>query len=209
MTDHAQPSRVFTGDNVPRRLFDMHCRDWWLGEISPPVLDRLQNGLEGHFRTALLKLMRIAESHPSRHRELERPTNEFYAVCGLLLLAVHKGWTLDEASGAWTFNRDIQYALNLPRTQQELTTQTLANYCRLLQESNEAQATMAEVAEAVLLEMNTGMAAHLLDARHAFGRVARLGRGRAGCPVETDAERSDFRGFFEGLLEGDRRQARH
>jgi hypothetical protein len=71
------------------RLFDPFD-----GLIPPLGLDRIRNGWQGIFRTALLELMPAHDLGKHFSATVGRPTKEFYSVAGLLFLQEYQNWTI-------------------------------------------------------------------------------------------------------------------
>jgi hypothetical protein len=69
------------------RLFDPFD-----GLIPPLGLERIHNGWQGIFRTALLELMPAHELGKHFSATYGRPTKELYSVAGLLFLQEFQNW---------------------------------------------------------------------------------------------------------------------
>ena len=101
-------------------LFDAEVGAWWLTQLSPEAHRQLSVGMEGVIRRSILKLLPAEKLGEHFHDWMGRPSKELYAMCGLLLLAEFRDWTIDQAASAWGLDAGVQYALNLPRDRQYL-----------------------------------------------------------------------------------------
>ncbi len=95
-------------DPRQRRLFDP-----FEGVIPPAGQRIIGSGWQGVFRHVLLELMPVGELAENFSRELGAPTKELYSMAGLVFLADFFDWTAQEATEAYIFRSDVQYALNL------------------------------------------------------------------------------------------------
>ncbi len=157
-------------------LFDTEEYGWWRTQLAPEAFRRLANGMEGTIRASILKLLPAAQMGQSFSEDFGRPTKELYAVCGLLLLAEFRNWTVDQSADAWCFDAAVQFALNLPRDRQNMCPRTVDNYRRLLRENEMAQEIFEQVTAAIVKEMGLVIAKQRLDSTHILSDMARFGR---------------------------------
>jgi hypothetical protein len=70
----------------------------------------------------------------------------------------------------------VQFALNLPRDNQNISERTVDNYRQLLRESEAAQVIFEEVTGEIIQEMGLEIKKQRLDSTHIFSDMARFGR---------------------------------
>jgi hypothetical protein len=157
-------------------LFDTEMFGWWHTQLAPEAFLRLSAGMEGVFRTSILKLMPAGELGESFHAFLGRPTKELHAMCGLLLLGEYRNWTVEQTANAWCFDASVQFALNLPRDNQSISERTVDNYRQLLRENEMAQDIFEKVTGEIIREMGLVIKKQRLDSTHIFSDMARFGR---------------------------------
>ena len=63
------------------------------------------------FHRAILQLMPIEDLGESFSCNFDRPTKEFFSVCGLILSKDYFGWTNEETIDHYLYDIKIQYAL--------------------------------------------------------------------------------------------------
>ena len=134
--------------------------------------------MEGMMRRSILRLLPAEQIGRSFHEVFGRPTKELYAICGLLLLAEFRDWTVDQTADAWCLNAGVQYALNLPRDRQSLCPRTVDSYRRLLRESEAAQDIFESVTAAIIRELGIEIKRQRLDSTHILSDMAKFGRLR-------------------------------
>jgi hypothetical protein len=157
-------------------LFDAEAFGWWHTQLAPEAFRRLANGMEGVIRTSILKLMPANEIGESFSEAFGRPTKELYAICGLLLLAEFRNWTVDQTADAWCFDASVQFALNLPRDRQNLCSRTVDNYRRLMREDEQAQEIFERVTTTIVEDLELTVSKQRLDSTHVLSGMAKLGR---------------------------------
>lgn len=158
------------------QLFDTSAFGWWHTQLDPSAYQRLADGVEGVFRTSILKLMPVEQVGAAFHPSIGRQTKELYAICGLLLLGEFRNWSVDQTANAWCFDASVQFALNLPRDHQSLCPRTVDNYRQLVREDEIAQEIYEEVTAAIVKEMKLQIGKQRLDSTHIFSDMARFGR---------------------------------
>ena len=159
-----------------KALFDTESCGWWHTQLDPGVFRRLDEGMEGMMRRSILRLLPAEELGRNFHVIFGRPSKELYAVCGLMLLAEFKDWTVDETAEAWCLNAGVQYALNLPRDRQSLCPRTVDNYRRMLRESDAAQEIFETVTAGIIRELGIEIKKQRLDSTHVLSDMAKFGR---------------------------------
>jgi hypothetical protein len=161
--------------NDPRqtRLFDPYEP-----VFSPMAYRRIRDEWQGVFRHVLLELLPARELGKHFHETLGQPTKELYSIAGLLFIKEFKGWTPDEASWAYMFYGDIQYALNLEPGQQSLCVRTFERYEKLLREDDLAAQIMHAVTLRLAEVLEINIEQQRLDSTHVFSDMATFGRTR-------------------------------
>ena len=157
-------------------LFDSEKFGWWHTQLAPEAFRRLSNGMEGLFRTSILKLMPAAEVGEAFDPQIGRPTKELHAMCGLLLLAEYRNWSVEQTANAWCFDASVQFALNLPRDNQSICDRTVDSYRQLLRENEAAQDIYEKVTSEIIREMGLAIKKQRLDSTHIFSDMAKFGR---------------------------------
>jgi len=158
-------------------------RQPWLFDPYEPVFSamayrRIRDEWQGVFRHVLLELLPARELGQHFHQALGQPTKELYSVAGLLLIKEFKGWTPDEASWAYMFYGDIQYALNLEPGKQSMCVRTFERYEKLLREDNLAAQMMHAVTLRLAEVLEINIEQQRLDSTHVFSDMATFGRTR-------------------------------
>jgi hypothetical protein len=159
-------------------LFDLEATAWWSVQLSPNALRALRAGWQGIFQRTILALLQRPAEALGRHfdAELGRPSKELYALCGLLLIAEFRNWTIDEAAEAWTFDASLQFALHLSRDRQYLSPRTLDTYRRLLREDGDVQEIFTTVTAALVRALELDVRQQRLDSTHVLSQMAKLSR---------------------------------
>jgi len=162
-----------TVDPRQGRLFDP-----FEGMIPPLGLDRIHNGWQGVFRTALLELMPVRQLGEHFHPTIGRPTKELYSVAGLLFLQEFQNWTIPETVEAYLFRTDIQVALNLEPGCDEMCERTFERYRALFLEDEGAGQIMQDVTDRLIDLLEIDIRKQRLDSTHVFSNMASFGRTR-------------------------------
>lgn len=157
-------------------LFDTEKFGWWHTQLAPEAFRRLSNGMEGLFRSSILKLMPAVEVGEAFDPQIGRPTKELHAMCGLLLLGEFRNWTVEQTADAWCFDASVQFALNLPRDNQHICDRTVDSYRQLLRENETAQGIFERVTAEIIRELGLAINKQRLDSTHIFSDMARFGR---------------------------------
>lgn len=155
------------------RLFDPFD-----GLIPPLGLERIHNGWQGIFRTALLELMPAKQLGKHFSPNIGRPTKELYSVAGLLFLQEFQNWTIPEAVEAYLFRTDIQFALNLEPGVDQMCDRTFERYRALFLEDEGAGQVMQDVTDRLIDVLELDIAKQRLDSTHVFSNMASFGRTR-------------------------------
>jgi len=135
-------------------------------------------GWQGVFRHVILHLMPVDALAESFNPELGRPTKELYSMAGLIFLMEFNDWTHEEATLAYMFRQDVQYALNLPTEQLSLCERTLERYLDLFRENDMAARVMDDVTDTLTKLLEQDVSKQRLDSTHAFSNMALFGRTR-------------------------------
>ena len=160
-------------DPRQNRLFDP------FGSIfSDMAYRRIQRGWQGVFRHAILELMPVDALAGEFHPTMGTPTKELYSMAGLLLIKEFKNWTTTEATEAYLFSADIQYALNLEPSNQSLCERTVERYETLFVENDLAATTMDRVTTTLVKALDLDVSRQRLDSTHVFSDMAIFGRTR-------------------------------
>ena len=139
---------------------------------------RLLDNWPGVFRHVILELMPIDTLGGHFDPALGRPTKELYSMAGLILLQEFKNWTKDEALDAYSFNMDVQYALNLEPVAHDIAKRTLERYITHFEKDNLAKVTMDKITAALVEALSTKIDQQRLDSTHIFSDMASFGRTR-------------------------------
>jgi len=162
-----------TVDPRQGRLFDPFD-----GIISRLGRKQIDEGWQGVFRSSLLHLMPVRELGAHFDPTIGRPTKELYSVAGLLLLQEMNEWTNAQATEAYLFRTDVQYALNLEPGLDEMCERTLERYRALFIDDGLAQQVMDSVTQALVEGLELNVARQRLDSTHVFSNMASFGRMR-------------------------------
>jgi len=152
--------------------------DRYSAVLSPVARKRLLNNWHGVFRHVILKELPVKELGEHFDPIMGRPSTELYSIAGLLLIMEFKNWTVEEAADAYMFSIDIQYALNLGRDNQSMTTRTIERYQRLFREKGFAVDIMNRVSEALIEKLDLDISKQRLDSTHVFSNMATFTRTR-------------------------------
>ena len=152
--------------------------DSYRSMLSPVAYKRLLNSWQGVFRHVILSEMPVEEIGKHFSPDQGRPSSELYSMAGLLLIMEFKNWTVDEASDAYMYNADIQYALNLGRDHQSMTTRTVERFQRLFREQGFAAQVMDRVSESLIQALELDIKKQRLDSTHVFSNMATFTRTR-------------------------------
>jgi len=154
-------------------LFDTCC-----STLSPVAYKRLVNGWQGVFRHVILSEMPVEEIGKHFSPDQGRPSSELYSMAGLLLIMEFKNWTVDEAADAYMYHAGVQYALNLGRDHQSMTTRTVERYQKLFREQGFAAQILDRVSESLIRELELDIKKQRLDSTHVFSNMATFTRTR-------------------------------
>jgi len=157
-------------DPRQKRLFDP------FEGVIPPVGQRIiGSGWQGVFRHVLLELMPVGELAENFSRAWGAPTKELYSMAGLVFLADFFDWTAQEATEAYIFRSDVQYALNL-EPGVEVSSRTIERYQKLFREDELATQVFHDVTIGLAEKLEINIARQRLDSTHVFSHMASFGR---------------------------------
>lgn len=157
-------------DPRQNRLFDPFD-----GVISPAGRRIIAAGWQGVFRHVLLEVMPVRELGRHFSDALGAPTRELYSIAGLVFLADFHGWTAQEATEAYLFRADVQYALNL-EPGVEVCTRTLERYQKLFRDDDLAARVFEDVTTRLVGALDLDVSRQRLDSTHVFSHMASFGR---------------------------------
>lgn len=152
--------------------------DSYRSVLSPVAYKRMIKGWQGVFRHVILHEMPANELAEHFSPDQGRPTAELYSMAGLLLIMEFKNWTVDEAADAYMYSADTQYALNLGRDHQSMTTRTIERYQKTFRENKLAEKVMGRVSEALVQKLELDVSKQRLDSTHVFSNMATFTRTR-------------------------------
>jgi hypothetical protein len=155
------------------RLFDPFD-----GIIPPLGRKQIDEGWQGVFRASLLHLMPVRQLGDHFDPAIGRPTKELYSVAGLLFLQEMNDWTNAQATEAYLFRTDVQYALNLEPGQDEMCERTLERYRAKFIDDELAHQVMDLVTKTLVKELELNIDQQRLDSTHVFSNMASFGRTR-------------------------------
>ena len=155
------------------RLFDPFD-----GIIPPLGRKQIDEGWQGLFRSSMLHLMPVRELGAHFDPAIGRHTKELYSVAGLLLLQEMNDWTNAQATEAYLFRTDVQYALNLEPGQDEMCERTLERYRALFIDDGLAQQVMDSLTRTLVERLELNVERQRLDSTHVFSNMASFGRTR-------------------------------
>jgi Transposase DDE domain len=157
-------------DPRQNRLFDP-----FEGVIPPAGQRIISSGWQGVFRHVLLKLMPVDELAQHFSRELGAPTKELYSMAGLVFVTDFFDWTAQEATEAYIFRSDVQYALNL-EPGVEVSSRTVERYQKLFREDELAAQVFHDVTIGLAEKLEIDISRQRLDSTHVFSHMASFGR---------------------------------
>jgi hypothetical protein len=161
---------IHSVDPRQNRLFDP-----FHGVIPPAGHKIIGNGWQGVFRHVLLEVMPVGDLARHFSDSLGAPTKELYSMAGLVFLADFFGWTAQEATEAYIFRSDVQYALNL-EPGAELSARTVERYQRLFRDNDLAAGIFEDVTDRLVRALDLDVSRQRLDSTHVFSHMASFGR---------------------------------
>ncbi len=152
------------------RLFDRYHG------LFPPLARRiLENGWQGTFRVAILESLPVGKLSEHFHPTLGTPTKELYSMAGLVYLADFHNWNAQQATEAYMFHTDVQFALNVEPGVQ-ICTRTFDRYQKLFLEDDLARQVFENVTEVLVGKLELDVSRQRLDSTHVFSHMATFGR---------------------------------
>ena len=145
------------------------------GVIPPSGQRIIAEGWQGVFRHALLEVMPVGELADNFSRDLGAPTKELYSMAGLVFLADFFGWTAQEATEAYIFRSDVQYALNL-EPGVTVSSRTVERYQKLFRDDELAIPILHDVTARLAELLELDISCQRLDSTHVFSHMASFGR---------------------------------
>ena len=194
-------------DPLQNELFDTYSN-----MLSPVARKRLMKSWPGIFRHLILTEMPVADLSEHFDPVMGRPSTELYSIAGLLLIMEFKNWTVEEAADAYMFSMDVQYALNLGRDNQSMTTRTVERYQKLFREEGFAVKIMDRVSGALVDALDLNIEKQRLDSTHVFSNMATFTRTRMmGVTIKRFLVqlKRHHEGYFEALDEELRERYSH
>lgn len=161
---------IHTVDPRQKRLFDP-----FEGIISPTGRQLIIEGWQGVFRHVLLELMPVSDLAQHFSRDLGAPTKELYSMAGLVFLADFHDWTSQDATEAYIFRTDVQYALNLEPSA-SISSRTIERYQKLFRENELAAKVFHDVTKRLIEKLEINVTQQRLDSTHVFSHMATFGR---------------------------------
>lgn len=152
--------------------------DTSLGSYSDLARQRLLKDWPGVFRACILEMMPVEQMGEHFSEQMGRPTKELYSACGLLLLQEFNNWTVEEAADMYMFDGRIQFALNLGRDKQSMSTRTIERYRAVFRDEALAQDLMNKVTARLVELLDLKVDKLRLDSTHVFSNMASFGRTR-------------------------------
>jgi hypothetical protein len=149
-----------------------------LSMFSDVARRRLMTGWPGLFRTCLLELMPVEQVGTHFDETMGCPSKELYSVCGLLLLMEFNDWTVEQASDAYMFDGRVQFALNLGRDCQSMSTRTVERYQKIFREEELGKDVMNRITRRLVDLLELEVDKLRLDSTHVFSNMASFGRTR-------------------------------
>ena len=186
-------------DPLQNELFDT-CSNM----LSLVARKRLLNSWPGIFRHLILTEMPVKDLSTHFDPVMGRPSTELYSIAGLLLIMEFKNWTVEEAADAYMFSMDVQYALNLGRDNQSMTTRTVERYQKLFREEGFAAKIMDRVSGALVDALDLNIEKQRLDSTHVYSNMATFTRTRMmGVTIKRFLVqlKRHHKGYFEALDE--------
>jgi hypothetical protein len=99
-------------------------------------------------------------------------------MAGLLFVIEFRDWTHEEAADAYTYNVDVQYALNLKPENQSLCRRTLERCMSVFRDDKLAQEVMHDVTAELLKRLDLDIPKQWLDSTHIESNIVKFGRIR-------------------------------
>ena len=161
---------IHANDPRQNRLFDP-----FEGMIPPAGQRIISSGWQGVFRHILLEVMPVGELAQHFSHELGAPTKELYSMAGLVFLADFFGWTAQEATEAYIFRIDVQYALNL-EPGATVCSRTVERYQKLFRDNDLAALIFHDVTTRLAESLELNISQQRLDSTHVFSHMASFGR---------------------------------
>ncbi len=152
--------------------------DTSLGSYSDLACQRLLKDWPGVFRACILEMMPVEPMGEHFSEKMGRPTKELYSACGLLLLQEFNDWTVEEAADMYMFDGRVQFALNLGRDKQSMSTRTIERYRAIFRDEALAQDLMTKVTAHLIELLDLKVDKLRLDSTHVFSNMASFGRTR-------------------------------
>jgi len=152
--------------------------DPYVDVFSPLARKRLENGWPALFRAALLEMMPAKPLGQHYHPTHGRPTKELYSMAGLLFLQEAFDWNNAQAVEAFLFRSDVQFALHLEPSVDELCERTLERYRKHFIDDDLAAQTMHDVTGRLVELLDLDVSRQRLDSTHVFSNMASFGRTR-------------------------------
>jgi hypothetical protein len=161
---------IHTVDPRQKRLFDP-----FEGIIPLAGQQLIIQGWQGVFRHVLLELMPVSDLAQHFSRDLGAPTKELYSMAGLVFLADFHDWTAQDATEAYIFRTDLQYALNL-EPGVSVSSRTVERYQKLFREDELAAKIFHDVTKRLIETLEVNVTQQRLDSTHVFSHMATFGR---------------------------------
>lgn len=144
--------------------------------VIPPAGQRIiATGWQGVFRHVILETMPVHELSQNFSATLGAPTKELYSMAGLVFLADFFDWTATEATEAYIFRSDVQYALNL-EPGVEVSSRTVERYQQLFRDDELAGEVFHHVTIRLAEKLELDISRQRLDSTHVFSHMACFGR---------------------------------
>jgi hypothetical protein len=160
-------------DPSQQRLFDP-----FEGVIGSTGRKQIENGWQSLFREAVLEQLPVDKFGKDMSDDIGRPSVEFHAIIGLLLIRDFQGWTVPETHEAILFRADIQYALNL-EPGFEITQRTIERHlARMQQDETISEEIFTRVTDTLLRSMEVKVKRQRLDSTHILSDMSNIGRAR-------------------------------
>lgn len=161
---------IHTVDPRQKRLFDP-----FEGIIPPAGRLLIAEGWQGVFRHVLLELMPVGNLAKHFSRDLGAPTKELYSMASLVFLADFHDWTVQQATEAYLFRTDVQYALNL-EPGASVSSRTVERYQKLFRDDELAVKVFEDVTGRLTDALELNVTQQRLDSTHVFSHMATFGR---------------------------------
>jgi hypothetical protein len=152
------------------RLFDPFA-----GVIPPAGQRIISSGWQGVFRHVILEAMPVDRLGQHFSDTLGAPTKELYSMAGLVFLADFFDWTAAEATEAYIFRSDVQYALNT-EPGVEVSSRTVERYQKLFRDDELAARVFQDVTIRLADRLELDVSRQRLDSTHVSSHMACFGR---------------------------------